>query len=120
MITNEKIYNIGLIGKVLKIYCPEMGNYRIFKYLRDNHILILKGNGCIKGHIPCYKYHEYFHVKEFTTIYDGDKNIILNKTYFNEDGLVWFLNRLIKEGYIQAKDLDQIIMEISKECGEEW
>ena len=110
-INDDGLYDIGVIGKLLKPYCSNMGQNKIFEYLRDNKILINK-NGTQKHNNPYDRYKNYFEMK-LKTIDRGYFHKSYIKTYFNGKGLKWFLKRLAKEGHIQKKDIEKINEDLS-------
>lgn len=105
-INDEGLFDIGVIGKLLKPYCKEMGEKKIFRFLKDNGILKDKPQSQ-KHNTPYDKYNKYFEMKTVPIYKFGYADTYI-KTYFNGVGLKWFLKKLVKEGYIEKLDIDDI------------
>lgn len=109
-IKDDALFDVGVIGKLLKPYCKKMGERKIFDFLQENKILKDKP-GTQKHNNPYDKYNKYFEMK--TSSFDkGGYMVSYIKTYFNGRGLKWFLKKLAREGYIQKSE----IKEIADEC----
>lgn len=105
-INDEGLFDIGVIGKLLKPYCKEMGEKKIFRFLKDNGILKDKPQSQ-KHNTPYDRYNKYFEMKTVPIYKFGYADTYI-KTYFNGVGLKWFLKKLVKEGYIEKLDIDDI------------
>lgn len=112
VIRDDDLYDIGIIGKILKPYNKDFGSKKIFKYLRDEKILINKP-GHQKHNIPYDKYNNYFIVKT-VPVDNGEFHINTSKTYFNGKGVKWLLNRLARNGMIQPREKEDILKEIAQ------
>lgn len=115
-INDNGLFDIGVIGKMLKPYCKEMGTNKIFEFLRENKILKNKP-GTQKHNNPYDRYCNYFEMKN-TYYYIGCERNTHIKTYFNGKGLKWFLKKLAREGYIKGSQIEDIGSRI-KNMGEE-
>lgn len=112
VIRDDDLYDIGIIGKILKPYNKDFGSKKIFKYLRDEKILINKP-GNQKHNIPYDKYSNYFIVKT-VPVDNGEFHMNTSKTYFNGKGVKWLLNRLARNGMIQPREKEDILKEIGQ------
>ena len=84
---------IGTVGKTLGI-----GQNRLFQFLRDEDILISKGQ---RKNIPYQKYAKYFDVKQrLVKTWDG-KEIYQSTTYVKPIGMNFIRKRLVVAGIIK-------------------
>lgn len=102
VIKDDRLFSVGSVGKVLKPYCKLMGGRNIFKFLRQKSIIIDK-EGTHTHNMPYAKYDKYFEVKYVDSEYGTH-----SKCYFNGTGLKWFLNKLVKEGYINNEQKTKV------------
>ena len=105
-INDEGLFDIGLIGKMLKPYNSIFGARKIFSFLRDNKILMDKP-GSKRHNIPFDKYNKYFEIKNIE-IENGWNIKTYVKTYLNGKGVKWLLNKLAKEGFIKKSEVNYI------------
>ena len=112
VIRDDDLYDIGIVGKILKPYNKDFGSKKIFKYLRDEKILINKP-GHQKHNVPYDKYNNYFIVKT-VPVDNGEFHMNTSKTYFNGKGVKWLLNRLARNGMIQPREKEDILKEIAQ------
>lgn len=113
-INDEGLFDMGVIGKMLKPYCEEMGTNKIFEFLRENKILKNQPN-TQKHNNPYDKYCNYFEMKN-TYYYKGCERKTHIKTYFNGKGLKWFLKKLAREGYIEGSQIEDISNKLKEEA----
>lgn len=84
---------IGTVGKTLGI-----GQNKLFQFLRDEDILISKGQ---RKNIPYQKYAKYFDVKQrLVKTWDG-KEIYQSTTYVKPSGMDFIRKRLVAAGMIK-------------------
>lgn len=105
-ISDDGLFEIGLIGKMLKPYCNEFGAKKIFAFLHDKGVL--KNRPKTQTHnTPYDKFANYFEIRnvDVETTW-GNKTYC--KTYFNGKGLKWFLNKIAKEGYIKKHQIEEM------------
>lgn len=98
VIKDDSLFTIGVIGKILKPYCPKMGARKVFEYLREEKILMNAPN-TQRHNLPYDKYNKYFEMKYVDTVIGTQ-----TKVYFNGKGVKWFLDRLVKEGKLIKED----------------
>ena len=79
-----------------------MGAIKIFKFLRDNCIL-MDAEGTQRHNLPYDKYNKHFEMKCVESNFGTH-----TKTYFNGSGLKWFLNKLAKDGYLTSEQKEEI------------
>lgn len=115
-INDDGLFDLGVIGKLLKPYCEEMGAKKIFKFLKEKKILI-DSPYSQKHNNPYDRYYNYFEMKVKTKRICGIEEPYI-KTYFNGKGLKWFLKKLAREGYIKGSQIEDIGSRI-KNMGEE-
>ena len=94
VIKDDNIFAISDVGRILKAYCDFMGANKIFDFMRSEQILI-NDKSTSRHNLPYAKYEKHFNVK---LINKGDRTY--SKTYFTGSGLKWFLNKLVKNGYL--------------------
>ena len=102
VIDDNGLFAVGTVGKVLKPYCSDMGTIKIFKFLRENNIL-MNAERTQKHNLPYDRYNKYFELKYIETSFGTHV-----KPYFNGRGLKWFLNRLVKEGYLTSEQKEEV------------
>lgn len=105
-INDDGLFEIGVIGKMLKPYNKEFGAKKIFTFLHDKGVL--KNRPKTQTHnTPYDKFSNYFELRnvDVETTW-GSKTYC--KTYFNGKGLKWFLNKIAKEGYITKTQIEEI------------
>lgn len=102
VIDDDGLFAVGTVGKVLKPYCNNMGTIKIFKFLRENNIL-MDNERTQKHNLPYDRYNKYFELKYIETTFGTHV-----KPYFNGKGLKWFLNRLVKEGYLTSEQKEEV------------
>lgn len=102
VIDDKSLFAIGTVGKILKPYISDMGAIKIFKFLRENSILI-DSEGTQRHNLPYDKYNKYFEMKCVESCFGTH-----TKTYFNGVGLKWFLNRLVKDGYLTSEQKEEV------------
>lgn len=105
-INDESLFEIGVVGKMLKPYCSELGAKKIFTFLHNKGVLKNRPNSQVHNN-PYDKFAKYFEMRnvEVETTW-GSRTYC--KTYFNGKGLKWFLNKLAKEGYITKAQIKEI------------
>lgn len=105
-INDEGLFEIGVVGKMLKPYCSEFGAKKIFTFLHNKGVLKNRPNSQVHNN-PYDKFAKYFEMRnvEVETTW-GSRTYC--KTYFNGKGLKWFLNKLAKEGYITKAQIKEI------------
>lgn len=105
-ISDEGLFEIGIVGKMLKPYCSEFGAKKIFTFLHDKGVL--KNKPKTQAHNSPYdRFANYFEMRNVDVETKwGSKTYC--KTYFNGKGLKWFLNKLAKEGYITKAQIKEI------------
>ena len=102
VIDDKSLFAIGTVGKILKPYIKDMGAIKIFKFLRDNGIL-MDAEGTQRHNLPYDKYNKHFEMKCVESNFGTH-----TKTYFNGSGLKWFLNKLAKDGYLTSEQKEEI------------
>ena len=102
VIDDKSLFAIGTVGKILKSYCSEMGTKKIFDFLRKEKIL-MDAKDTQRHNLPYDKYNKYFEIKCVDNHYGTH-----TKTYFNGKGLKWFLDKLVKEGYLIAEQKGEV------------
>ena len=102
VIDDKSLFAIGTVGKILKPYISDMGAIKIFKFLRDNCIL-MDAEGTQRHNLPYDKYNKHFEMKCVESNFGTH-----TKTYFNGSGLKWFLNKLAKDGYLTSEQKEEI------------
>lgn len=101
-INDNGLFDIGIIGKMLKPYNSIFGAKNIFKFLRSENILIDKEN--TQNHnSPYATYSNYFNVKLINNDFGT-----FNKTYLTGRGVKWLLNKIVKMGLINKENSDEI------------
>lgn len=105
-ISDEGLFDIGVVGKMLKPYNQIFGARNIFKFLREKDVLI-DNPSTQKHNNPYDKYNEYFEMRN-VNISKGCGTKTHIKTYFNGKGLKWFLHKIAKEQYITIEIADEI------------
>lgn len=118
IVSDDSLYPIGLVGRVLKSYNPDVfGKIKIFEMMRASGILI-SSRKRDEHNTPRYEYSKYFEVKfREIEVSNGEKKVV-PKTLFTAKGLEWFLKRISREGLIDKSKIDEIkskIIEIKKE-----
>ena len=113
VIDNSGLFDIGIIGKILKPYNNNFGSKKIFTYLRNEKILIDAPN-TQRHNTPYDRYSKYFEVKTIQ-INKGSYHGTTYKTYLNGEGLKYILNRLAKNDMINPLDRDNVLKDISEE-----
>lgn len=105
-INDEGLFEIGVVGKMLKPYCSEFGAKKIFTFLHNKGVLKNRPNAQVHNN-PYDKFAKYFEMRnvEVETTW-GSRTYC--KTYFNGKGLKWFLNKLAKEGYITKAQIKEM------------
>lgn len=102
VIDDKSLFAIGTVGKILKPYIKDMGAIKIFKFLRDNCIL-MDAEGTQRHNLPYDKYNKHFEMKCVESNFGTH-----TKTYFNGSGLKWFLNKLVKEGHLTSEQKEEV------------
>lgn len=105
-ISDEGLFDIGVVGKMLKPYNQIFGAKNIFKFLREKDVLI-DNPSTQKHNNPYDKYNKYFEMRN-VNISKGCGTETHIKTYFNGKGLKWFLHKIAKEQYITIEIADEI------------
>ena len=112
-ISDDELFDIGLIGKLLKPYCKVFGAINIYKYLHSQKILMDKPF-TQKHNAPYDKYYEYFELRTVAYEYEKQRHIC-TRTYFNGKGLKWFLNELVNANMINKNIADNIVEDVITE-----
>lgn len=102
VIDDKSLFAIGTVGKILKPYIKDMGAIKIFKFLRDNCIL-MDAEGTQRHNLPYDKHNKHFEMKCVESNFGTH-----TKTYFNGSGLKWFLNKLVKEGHLTSEQKEEV------------
>lgn len=105
-INDDGLFEIGVVGKMLKPYCDEFGARKIFAFLHEKGVLRNRPKTQVHNN-PYDKFAQYFEMRniEVETTW-GSRTYY--KTYFNGKGLKWFLNKLAKEGYITKEQIEDV------------
>jgi len=93
-------YDIGTFAKFLNI--EDMGRNKMFQWLKDNEILM-------KNNTPYQKYNRYF-----TVIPVVKGTYSSNKTLLKAKGIEFIVKKLIKDGKIITKSVEEILKELPK------
>lgn len=106
-INTDNVYNVSEIAKSLAI--KKFGRNKFYKYLRENEILIFDTREAYQKYID----RGYvIHRKVKYEIYNYDKEEL--QAYFTEKGVKWIYKKLIKDGYVIEKSIEQLIKELEK------
>ena len=101
LINKESCWSVEVFAKVLNI--PGMGRNNMFKWMREKSIL--KYNN-----IPYQNYAKYFEVKPVNIPRAGMTRLT---TLINYDGIIYLHKRLVREGLISVKTIDEILEELN-------
>lgn len=101
LINKESCWSVEIFAKVLNI--PGMGRNNMFKWMREKSIL--KYNN-----IPYQNYAKYFEVKPINIPRAGMTRLT---TLINYDGIIYLHKRLVREGLISVKTIDEILEELN-------
>ncbi len=106
LLESKNSYDIGTFAKVLNI--KGLGRNNFFKYLKENKIIFENGKE------PYQAFAHYFDVSytPITTRYRT--TIMATKLRLNAKGIEYMTKRLIKEGYIVTKSIEQILKELKE------
>lgn len=108
IMSNDSLYSIGLVGRVLKAYNPKtFGKIKIFEMMRTSGILI-DSRKADEHNTPRHQYSKYFEVKMREITLPNGENKVVPKTYFTVNGLNWFLKRIAKENLINKEKISEI------------
>lgn len=108
IMSNDSLYSIGLVGRVLKAYNPKVfGKIKIFEMMRASGILI-DSRKADEHNTPRHQYSKYFEVKMREITLPNGENKVVPKTYFTVNGLNWFLKRIAKENLINKEKISEI------------
>lgn len=108
IMSNDSLYSIGLVGRVLKAYNPKtFGKIKIFEMMRASGILI-DSRKADEHNTPRHQYSKYFEVKMREITLPNGENKVVPKTYFTVNGLNWFLKRIAKENLINKEKISEI------------
>ena len=100
MESSKNDYDIGTFAKFLNI--EDMGRNKMFQWLKDNEILM-------KNNTPYQKYNKYFTV---IPVVKGAYSS--NKTLLKAKGIEFVVKKLIKDGKIITKSVEEILKELPK------
>lgn len=101
--THAKVnYDLGTFSKVLKI--KDLGRNNLFKWLREQKILMASNQ-------PYQRYIDYFEVLPLENKYTDR---IDYKTMIKPLGIEYIVKRLIKDGKIITKSVEQILKELEE------
>lgn len=95
-ISNDNCWDIGVLAKSLE--CQDMGKNKLFKWLRNTEILMA-------NNVPYQRYVNYFKVIP-TVLWNGDTHY---KTLVRANGVKYIYNRLVKDGKVIEKSLEDIL-----------
>lgn len=101
LINKESCWSVEVFAKVLNI--PGMGRNNMFKWMREKSIL--KYNN-----IPYQNYAKYFEVKPINIPRAGITKLT---TLINYNGIIYLHKRLVREGLISVKTIDEILEELN-------
>ena len=101
VIKDDGLFAISDVGRILKPKCSFMGAIKIFDLMRSQQILINDAHTG-KHNLPYAKYEKYFNIK---LINKGERTY--SKVYFTGVGLKWYLNKLVKDGYITNDEKEE-------------
>lgn len=101
LINKESCWSVEVFAKVLNI--PGMGRNNMFRWMREKSIL--KYNN-----IPYQNYAKYFEVKPINIPRAGMTRLT---TLINYDGIIYLHKRLVREGLISVKTIDEILEELN-------
>lgn len=120
-VSQHHIYSITEIAKCLAI--KDLGRNNLHKWLRWNKILIGQTYEAYQKYVNAgYIVHRVipFEIPKYKKV-DGKKVVTETKTgqetkaYFTVKGIEWLYKRLIKDGYIISKTLQEVLKEITPE-----
>lgn len=101
LINKESCWSVEVFAKVLNI--PGMGRNNMFKWMREKSIL--KYNN-----IPYQNYAKYFEVKPINIPRAGMTRLT---TLINYNGIIYLHKRLVREGLISVKTIEEILEELN-------
>lgn len=94
-------YDVGTYAKILE--SKELGRTRLFAWLKDKKILML-------NNVPYQAYVEYFKVIPVVNQYTHRTDY---KTLIRPKGITYIYKKLVKDGKVFSKPLEQVIEELS-------
>lgn len=94
-------YDVGTYAKILE--SKELGRTRLFTWLRDNKILM-------DNNVPYQAYVDYFKVIPVVNKYTHRTDY---KTLIRPKGITYIYKKLVKDGKVFNKPLEQVIEELS-------
>lgn len=121
-IGSDDIYSIDNVSKTFAI--KGMGRNKLYKYLRENYILMTdtyedyngKTRNGLKHYTAFARYtntQQYFKHRQ-RKYYIGSKIVKQNVAMFTPKGINWIYKRLQRDGYVAKKDLNTIIEELKE------
>ena len=119
----DNIYAVDTVSKVLAI--KGLGRNNFWKYLREKRMVKTdtyidkKGKTCSGQHhyesFSNYCNDQQYFVHRTRDISFGFKTIQQNIAFFTCKGVQWIIKRLQKDGYIEEKNLEDVIKELEQE-----
>jgi len=100
-INTNGCYDVGTYAKILE--SKELGRTRLFTWLKDNKILM-------SNNVPYQTYVDYFKVIPVVNQYTHRTDY---KTLIKPKGITYIYKRLVKDGKVFNKPLEQIVEELS-------
>lgn len=100
-VNTKGLYDVGTYAKILE--SKELGRTRLFAWLRDKKILM-------SDNVPYQAYTKYFKVIPVVNKFNGQTNY---KTLIKPIGITYLYNKLLKDGKVFDKPLEQVVEELS-------
>jgi phage antirepressor YoqD-like protein len=96
----DNLYDVGIFSKILNI--KDLGRNNFFEWLRSKKMLM-------SNNIPYQNYMDYFKVIATENKYN---NHINNKTLIKPKGVEYIIKKLIEDGRVITKSIDDIMKEL--------
>ncbi|WP_297419725.1 phage antirepressor KilAC domain-containing protein [Clostridium sp.] len=96
-------YDIGTFSKIIKV--KDLGRNNLFKWMRDKEILMYNNQ-------PYQRYIDYFKVLPIENKYTHRTDY---KTMIKANGIKYIINKLIKDGKVITKTVDEILTVLEPE-----
>lgn len=97
-------YDVGTFSKIIYSKENNLGRNRLFEWLRDKKILM-------NNNTPYQNYIDYFNVVAVENKYNGKINY---KTMIKANGITYIYKRLVKDGRVIDKPIEQVIEELGQ------
>ena len=101
LLNSNNAYDIGKFSKILAI--PHLGRNNFFEWMRNKGVLM-------SNNVPYQRYSEYFKVIPIQNNKFAD-----SKTLLKANGIKYIINKLIKDGKVITKSVDEILSELEPE-----